>query len=324
MKVAVTGGAGFIGRATVEALLSRGHEVLVIDDLSTSGYKALGETYNIEKKHPGRLFIVVEDVSKKGVLREAVKSVGWKGVDAIVHLAAIASVELCNSEPRRCREVNIRGTINVARDSIIVGARHLVYASSAAVYGNPSSLPVSEDHPLRPISLYGYTKLRGEEVLLSLASSSNVKVSILRYFNVYGPGMNPAYAGVILRFVEAFARGEKPVIYGDGAQTRDFVHVRDVAEANIAVIEEGVGGVYNIGTGVETSIIDLCRTIARLASRRCEPVYKEPRKGDIRRSVADISKARENLKWSPKVSLKQGLAELLSSYNLRANPNGSL
>ncbi len=313
MLVAVTGGAGFIGRATVKLLLERGHEVLVVDDFSSSSPEALKDVEH-HLRAPGRgLRVVRVDVSRRGSLKRAISHAGWGSLDAVVHLAAVASVDRCRLDPYRCYQVNVLGSLSVAEDSIDLGADRLVYASSAAVYGEPESLPISEDHPARPISLYGYTKLHGEHVLLAVARERGVRVSLLRYFNVYGPGMNPEYAGVVSRFIEAISMGASPVIYGDGLQTRDFVHVEDVAEANVLAAERGAEGVYNIGTGVETSIIELCRLIARLYGRKCDPVYAEARRGDIRRSVADASRAREFLGWIPRIGLEEGLSRLIQS-----------
>ena len=318
MLVAVTGGAGFIGRATVGLLLERGHDVLVVDDFSSSSpawLEAVGDRRTSRNVH-----VVRADVSRRGSLRRAVESVGWSRLDAVIHLAAIAGVDRCSLDPYRCYEVNALGSLSVAEDSAALGARLIVYASSAAVYGEPERLPISEDHPTRPLGLYGYTKLHGEQVLQALTRERGVRVAILRYFNVYGPGMNPEYAGVVARFVEAISRGERPVIHGDGSQTRDFVHVRDVAEANVLAMERGAGGVYNIGTGVETSIIGLCRLIARLSGGKCDPVYTEPRRGDIRRSVADASRARRVLGWSPRVKLEEGLLGLIRSLGSMPRP----
>jgi UDP-glucose 4-epimerase len=199
---------------------------------------------------------------------------------------------------------NAAATARVARQCAETGA-HLVYISSAAVYGEPQRLPIDENHPTRPLSPYGLSKLAGEQAAQMLAPGA----AILRLFNVYGPGQTGPYAGVVSKFIERAKRGLPPVIYGDGTQTRDFIHVADVAQFVEIILDRGAAGVFNVGTGRAVSIRELAAVVMRLAGLGGEPLYGPPRAGDIKHSAADVSKARA-LGWEPRVPLEEGLRRL--------------
>jgi UDP-glucose 4-epimerase len=196
----------------------------------------------------------------------------------------------------------------VAKQCAKTGAR-LIHISSAAVYGEPQRLPIDEGHPMRPLSPYGLSKLAGEQMTQMLAPGA----AVLRLFNVYGPGQTGTYAGVISKFVERAKRGLPPVIYGDGTQTRDFIHVADVARLVEVVLDRGAAGVYNVGTGRAVSIRELAAIVMRLAGLGGEPLYAPPRPGDIKHSAADVSKAK-SLGWQPQMPLEEGLRELWTTW----------
>jgi len=307
-SVLVTGGAGFIGSNTVAKLVelrSRGlvgaDEIIAVDNFYS------GSPSNLDDVR-GSVAVVEADVRRPEQLEEAARG---RGVDRILHLAAIVSVEEAYENPRLAFETNVLGTLNALELARRLDAVRFVYASSVAVYGEPVEVPIRESHPTRPVNLYGLTKLMGELLALQYSRDYGLDVVCLRYLNVYGPRMRGGpYGGVVYKFVSALARGERPVIYGDGMQTRDFVYVEDVADANVrALFAELSGGsrVLNIGTGRETSIIELLRIISGILGVEARPEFRPPRRGDVRRSVADITLAREVLGWEPRTSLEEGL-----------------
>jgi len=297
MRILITGGAGFIGHHTALHLRSRGYDVVVYDTLERASERAVArlreagiQIYRRDVREPARL----EDF------------------DAVVHCAAYVDVSESMAKPREYFENNVVGTASMAKASADAGAL-FIYISSASVYGDPVELPISEAHPLRPISPYGASKAMGEQVVELFSKIYGLRYVILRLFNVYGPGQNPSYAGVISRFVENARKGLPPRIYGDGSQTRDFIHVEDVARAiELAIVKEPVGQVFNIASGRRISILELARLVMRLAGVGGEPVFDRPRLGDIRHSFADISKARKILGFEPRVPIERGIEELLA------------
>ena len=302
MRVVVTGGAGFIGSWTVEELVRAGHEVVVLDDLSTGDVGNLASVIN-------EVELVRCDVTNISAVSDVF---GEVRPDAVIHLAAVVGVDEVAEDPVRGFGINAVGTLNVLEASRRHGVGRFVYASSAAVYGDPVTLPISEEHPLRPKNVYGASKLSGEALALGYGGNYGLSVAVLRYFNAYGPRMRPGpYAGVVRKFVEAVLAGEPITIFGDGEQTRDFVYVRDVARANLAALESGAEGVFNIGTGKPTKITDLAEEVMRAVGRSVPIRHAPPRPGDIRHSYADISRAREVLGWEPRTGLDEGLKELI-------------
>jgi len=289
MKVAVTGSAGFLGFHVTGMLKKLGHEVVEIDKI-----------YEVDVRNYEKLV----DIFKKG------------DVEAVVHCAALVSVEESVRKPLEYVDNNVLGTVSVLKSAVDTGVEKVVYISSAAVYGNPKYLPVDEEHPLEPISPYGATKLAGEILVKAFHETYGLKYVILRPFNIYGPGQNPAYAGVINKFVERISRNLPPVIYGDGLQTRDFVYVEDVAEAVVKAVEKPLSGeILNIATGKPVKIIDLANLIIELLkAEHLKPVFEKPRPGDIRHSYASPLKAKEKLEWKPKVSLRDGLKKTIEWF----------
>ena len=302
MKVLVTGGAGFIGSATVDLLLEEGYSVAVVDDLST------GKASNID---PRATFYKM-DITRKGLE----KVLRREQADGIVHAAAQPQVRRSLGDPIFDARVNILGTVNLLLGC--KGVEKFVYASSGgAVYGEPRYLPMDEDHPVAPLSPYGLSKYVAEGYLKVLR---DLPYTVLRYGNVYGPRQDPdGEAGVVAIFAGRLLRGERPTIFGDGKQTRDFVYVGDVARANLLAMEKGEG-VLNIGSGRETSVLEVLETLEALTGRETEPVYAPPVEGEVRHICLGIGKARRVLGWRPTVQFSDGAARLLEHLTSRNSP----
>jgi len=304
MLYLVTGGAGFIGSHLTERLLADGHAVRILDNFST------GKRENIPAA-PG-VEVIEGDVGDFETVRQAMQ-----GVDYVFHEAAIASVPETVGNPLASERVNYRGTLNILETARHAGVKRVVFACSAAVYGDLPELPKREDMPLRPLSPYAVDKLASEHACQVYTHLYGLEAVALRYFNVFGPRQDPSspYSGVISIFSDHLRQGKQPAIYGDGEQTRDFVFVADVVEANIRAASSpaAVGRAINIATGSTLSINDLLRTICRIQGQPFEPGYRPGRQGDIRHSRADISLARELLEWEPAVEFETGLRELFKS-----------
>jgi UDP-glucose 4-epimerase len=298
-RILVTGGAGFIGSFLVRELVSQGFEVRVLDNLSTGSLSNLREVLDFVEFIKG-------DIRKEKIVEKSIK-----GVEAIVHLAALIDVAESIEKPDLYFDVNVRGTFNLAKASKSVSA--FIFASSCAVYGDPVRMPITEDHPLNPKSPYAATKIAGETFVNSYSSLYGYRHVIFRFFNVYGPRQSKAYAGVISEFIKRISKGEPPVIFGDGEQTRDFVYVRDVVRAVILSLKnDGASGVYNIGSGTSITINELARLILRIMNREdLKPVHTTPRPGDIRHSHSSIERAKQDLIYSPTTSLEDGIKELI-------------
>lgn len=302
-RAVVTGGAGFIGSHLVDELLRRGIDITVLDNLES------GKLENI-RKHMGRkgFCFIRGDIRDRQVVKEMIKD-----VDVVVHLAALTSVPQSFEYPSLYNEVNVVGTLNLLEASLNSDVKLFVYASSCAVYGNPKMPPIKESHILRPNSPYAITKMTAESYMQLYYEEFGLSTVCLRYFNVYGPRQfHNQYAGVIVRFLECIKKNKPLVVFGDGRQTRDFVHVKDLVEAHMLVIKNDVGGeTFNVGTGTATTINELADMLVEVTKNTSPKiVHTKPRKGDIRQSVADISKAKEKLQYLPKVSLREGLKDL--------------
>lgn len=296
IRVLITGGAGFIGHNVAIHLSSRGYDVIVLDNLERASKWAL------EKLEEHGIRIIRRDVRDPTDLR---------GFDVVIHCAAYVDVEESFSKPAEYFDNNVVGTASIAKASSDSGS-FFIYISSASVYGDPRVIPIPEDHVIRPISPYGASKAMGEEVLELYSRIYGLRYITLRLFNVYGPGQNPSYAGVITRFIESVSMGRPPTIYGDGSQTRDFIHVLDVARAiELAIEKRPFGEAINIGSGRSISILELAKIVMRLAKIEGEPFFERKRPGDIMHSCADIRKAREILGFEPRISLEDGINELL-------------
>ena len=302
----VTGGAGFIGSNIVEELVRRGERVRILDNFST------GKRENIA------LFLedvelIESDLRHLDTVRQATE-----GVDYILHQGAIPSVPKSIDNPLATDESNVRGTLNLlvaARDARV---KRVVYASSSATYGDTPTLPKTERMKPAPLSPYAVSKLAGEHYCQVFYQVYGLETVALRYFNVFGPRQDPTsqYAAVIPKFVTAMLRGEHPVIYGDGEQTRDFSHVTNVVQANLlAATVPGVGGqVFNIACGQRYNLLELVATINRILGTDIAPVHTAPRAGDIKHSLADIARAREMLGYQVEVEFEEGLRRLIVWY----------
>jgi len=303
-RILVTGGAGFIGSHLVDRLMADEFDVVVLDNF----YR--GKLENIIShlsKH--NFYLVKGDVRKKTDVKKALKDVNY-----VFHLAAVVDVETSIKNPILVNNVNINGTLNVLEESLKFNVDKFVYISSCSVYGEPIYLPIDEEHPTRPISPYGVTKLAAESYCKVFYRLYGLKTTSLRLFNVYGPRQRGEdYASVITKFVEKLKCGQPPVIFGDGKQTRDFVNIKDIIEALVSVLkcEQCIGEVFNIGSGVETSVNELAKKLINIFGLQIKPLYLNPRAGDIRRSCADINKAKSFFRFKATVSLDSGLNMLI-------------
>jgi UDP-glucose 4-epimerase len=304
--VVITGGAGFIGSYLAEELLKRRCKVIILDDLSTGKLENIRHLIDTKGSRNSAEFI-------RGSITDfaLVKNV-FRGIDYVFHQAAIPSVLRSIEHPRATHEANITGTLNVLLAAKDNGVKKVIYASSCAVYGDTPTLPVREDMFPNPQSPYAVTKLAGEYYCQVFHQVYGLPTVCLRYFNVYGPRQDPSsqYAAVIPLFIRKVLDDRPPVIFGDGRQTRDFAFVKDVAEANILAAESDAAGVYNIGKGERVSINRLARLVIKLVGNGVEPVHEESRPGDIKHSLADISKARQ-FGYNPKYNLEEGLRETI-------------
>ena len=311
-RILVTGGAGFIGSHTTDALLNAGVETWVLDKFSTGSLRNLSRWRNDKRLH-----IVRGEVANFRLLVKLAKK-----VDGITHLAAQVSPYVSMTNPELTNVVNVNGTLNVLRAGQQEDVQRIVYASSSSVYGQLQRTRMRENEPTTPITPYGVSKLAGEKYCQAFSRAFDLPTISLRYFNVFGirQSSNP-YSGVIAIFAKALTDGRSPIIYGDGRQTRDFTHVTDVVNANLLALQshKGIGETFNIGTGRPTSINQLYSLIARISARHdIHPIHKTKRPGDITASCADISMARTRLKFKPAIKLENGLAELLNWLESRA------
>lgn len=297
-NVLVTGGAGFIGYHVVKRLLRLGCRVTIVDNLSNQNENYLHNPFGKDVK------LYQTDIRDTEGLVDIVRQ---EKIDSCVHLAAKISVAESMKNPFETLDVNVRGTLSVLTACAESNVEDFAFASSAAVYGEPQRIPIPENHILSPSSPYGASKGAGEALVTSFKNSGRISnAAILRFFNVFGPGQSPEYAGVITRFSDRLSKGLPPVIFGDGRQTRDFVHVDDVARAIVLSVEARVSGTFNVGTGMPVSLNDLAQFLARMHNCSIEPVYSDPRSGDIRHSCADITAIKGAIPFSP-VGLAQSI-----------------
>ena len=299
MKYVVTGGAGFIGSHLTKILVDQGHKVTVIDNLRT------GKKENLESMKE-KIIFVKGDILDNKLLNETIMD-----VDGVFHQAALASVQDSFSKPDEYNEVNVNGTENILKLAKKNDFK-IVYASSSSVYGNPESIPIKESDSKNPINPYAETKLRKEELAIKY-SKMGVKVIGLRYFNVFGKGQSREYAGVLKLFLEKIRDGLAPKINGDGTQFRDFVYVEDVARANIMSMKSDVDHeFFNVGTNTSITILDLAKTIIKYSNLDIEPIFGPALKGDVMKTIADISLIKEKIGWEPKVVLEDWIKEIVS------------
>lgn len=302
MKVLITGGAGFIGSHVVEECLSHNYEVIVVDNFSTGNINNISDVCKVYQ-------VDINDSQLEKVFE-------LEKPDMVIHLAAQASVMQSLEDPVADGEINILGTLKLLEYARIHTVKKVVLASSAAVYGNPVELPVNEEAPLDPLSFYSLSKRAGEQYVQLYESLYDLPCCILRFSNVYGPRQNPlGEAGVVSIFINQLIHREEISIYG-GQQTRDFVYVKDVAKACLRAIESTKTGVYNISSCSEISINDLFSITSLLAGISMEPQKYPVRQGEIQQSVLANDKAKKELNWKNTYSLKEGLKETISTYQL--------
>jgi UDP-glucose 4-epimerase len=306
MKFLVTGGAGFIGSHIVKALVGRGKEVRVLDNLST------GRLENIEKLLP-RITLMQADIRDRSAVDKAVQQ-----IDVVLHQAALPSVPRSVKDPVGSHEVNVGGTLSLLEAARRGGVKRFIFASSSSVYGDAAVGRKREDIPADPVSPYALTKHAGEQYCRIYSRLYGLETICLRYFNVFGPHQDPLseYAAVIPAFIRRIRRGEPPVIFGDGEQSRDFTYVDNVVVANLlAVKARGVaGGVFNIAGGRGITVNQLARTLGRLMGFKGDAIHVESRPGDVLHSRADISRAREDLGFSVRVGFEEGLQKTVRYF----------
>ena len=298
MKVLVTGGAGFIGSHVVDELIKNGYQVVVLDNLST------GKKQNINMEAQ---FYQADITSPEITMIFEIEKPEY-----LIHHAAQINVQSSMDDPTQDAMINILGTVNLLETAVKFGVRKVIYASSAAAYGNPLYLPIDENHSIAPMSFYGLSKYTSERYIELFAKEHQLRYSILRYANVYGPRQDPkGEAGVVSIFIDKILNNESPLIYGDGLQTRDFIYVKDVALANVMALESPDNGVFNVSSFKQTTIIDLLGIINEIVHKKISPLYNPMRHGDIIHSYLDNSLAFSILGWRPVHNLKTGIEELL-------------
>lgn len=305
MKVMVTGGAGFIGSHVVDRLVLEGQEVVVVDNLSTGKRRNLNRAARFYKTD-------IQSRRLERVFRNERPSV-------VMHLAAQMDVRKSVEDPVFDAQVNILGMLNVLEQAVKHGVRRIIFSSSGgAIYGEQEMFPASETHVTQPLSPYGLSKLCGEQYLSYYQRIGGVQMVNLRYANVYGPRQDPhGEAGVVAIFIQKLLNNEQAIINGNGRQTRDFVFVDDVVEANLAVMGQETQGTYNVGTGMETSINDLFRILIEHTGSRCKELHGPAKNGEQARSVIDSTKLRHDLSWEPRVELTEGLKRTVAYFRER-------
>lgn len=307
MKFLVTGGAGFIGSNIVKELLHRGHFVRVLDNFST------GKRENVNEFRNKKSFELIEgDLRSFHIVRNAIKD-----IDYVLHQGALPSVPRSVNDPITTNDVNILGTLNILEAAKEMDVKRVVYASSSSVYGNNENLPKREDQAVAPLSPYAISKYTGERYCQVYHQIYGLETVCLRYFNVFGPNQDPnsEYSAVIPKFIRIMKKGKAPLIYGDGTQSRDFTYVSNNVVANILACEigEAAGKVYNIACGESYTLLQLVSYINELLGSDIEPLFTDPRPGDVKHSRADISLARAELGFQVQIPFREGLQSFLEN-----------
>jgi len=302
MKVMVTGGAGFIGSNLVDRLITEGHQVVVVDDLSTGSRDNLNPEATFYQQD-------IRDESLEKVFAD-------EGVEAIFHLAAQMDVRKSVADPVYDAQVNVLGTINLLQSGMRHGLKKFVYASTGgAVYGEPQFMPVTEDHPINPDCPYGISKHTVEHYLYVYNRLQGLNWTALRYPNVFGPRQNPhGEAGVVAIFIQLLTAGKQCTIFGDGSKTRDYVYIDDVVQANIVALERGDNTCYNLGRGTQVSDFTIFDTVRKSLGLDDEPHFEDVRAGEIFHICLEAKKIREQLGWTPTVTLEDGVARTIEWY----------
>jgi nucleoside-diphosphate-sugar epimerase len=317
-NVLVTGGAGFIGSNLTEALLKKGHRVRVLDNFST------GKKENLLFAERFSSFEMVEgDIRDRAVCQTAMRNVEY-----VFHQAALPSVQRSVEDPLTTHMVNAVGTLNVLLATKEAGVRKVIYASSSSIYGDTPTLPKVETMPSNPLSPYALQKQVGEKYCRLFSQLYGLETVSLRYFNVFGPKQDPAsiYSAVIPRFINALLRRKSPTIFGDGEQSRDFTYIDNVVHANLLAMsaEDCQGEAMNIACGSRASLNQLWEILAGIVGSEVAPVYSEARKGDVKHSLADISKAKQLLNYDPLVGIETGLARTVEYFKNRPNDTSTI
>jgi len=307
-KVLVIGGAGFIGSHLTEALLQEGHRVRVLDDFST------GKRENLifDKEYPS-LEIIEGDIRHLAICQKAMKDIEY-----VFHQAALPSVQRSVEDPLGSNAVNVGGTLNIlfaAREETV---KRVIYASSSSIYGDTPTLPKHEEMPSHPLSPYALQKYIGEQYCRLFYQLYGLETVSLRYFNIFGPKQDPnsIYSAVIPKFIDALLQGVPPIIFGDGEQSRDFTYIENVVQANLLAMsaEHLHGEAINVACAEKTSLNQLLNILRKILGSKLSPVYEEPRKGDVRHSLADIRKGKDILNYEPKVGIKLGLRKTVDFF----------
>lgn len=306
----VTGGAGFIGSHIVDALVERGETVRVLDDFSTGKRENLDPSYD-------HVELVEGSLTDPDMVRDAVD-----GVDYVLHQGALPSVPRSVADPARSNEVNVTGTLNVLLAARDAGVRRVVYAASSSAYGDSATLPKHEEMPANPLSPYAASKLAGEHYFRAFHQVYGLDTVCLRYFNVFGPRQDPAnqYAAVIPKFITMMLQGQRPTIYGDGTQSRDFTYVENVVQANLlacGALAEVAGSVLNTACGEGHTLVQLVSLLNGILGTELSPRFEQARLGDVEHSRADISRAQALLGYSPEVLFREGLAKTVAWFRRR-------
>ncbi len=302
MKILVTGGAGFIGSNIVDALVENGHDVVVVDNLY------MGRLKNLNPKAKFYLLdLQAAEISKLFALEK---------FDVVYHEAAQMDVRRSVENPVFDASVNVLGTLNILQNAVQTGVKKVIFASTGgAVYGEQDYFPADEEHPTRPVSPYGITKLTVEKYLFFYKLTYGLEHVILRYANVYGPRQNPfGEAGVVAIFIEKMLTGGQPIINGDGKQTRDFVYVGDVVRANLLALEYPGSNTFNVGTGKETDVNTIFRELNKIIGQNLPEKHGPAKEGEQQRSVIDYSKIKNVLGWKPEITLEEGLRKTVDYF----------
>jgi len=301
MRILVTGGAGFIGSHVVDRYIELGHEVAVIDDLST------GREQNINPRAKFYRKSICDDLSN--VFTDFAPEI-------LNHHAAQVNVRRSVENPSHDAEVNVIGSINLYRCAVAVGCRKIIYASSGgAMYGEPENIPAGEETPANPLCPYGCSKYAAEKYLQLFGRLYDISFTTLRYANVYGPRQDPhGEAGVVAIFSQLLFAGQRPTIFGDGSKTRDYVFVKDIVEANVLAVDRGDGRAYNVGTGRPTTDDEIFAAVRRAAGVDVEPIHTDFRPGEVRHIALDASRIKNELGWQAATPLEQGIPSAVDYY----------
>lgn len=305
-NVLVTGGYGFIGSHLVKELLSRNYRVSVVDIKNGESNIGSAKFYQVDIRNKEKL----SDIVKK------------ERIDTCIHLAASVSVWQSIKHPEQTMDINVNGTTAVLDACAHNNVSNFIFASSAAVYGDPILLPLKEEHPLKPLSPYGVSKMAGERRITTYNSENQIPHAVsLRFFNVYGEGQTAEYAGVITKFAERLSMGLPPIVYGNGSQTRDFVSVQDVVRAIVLAANSEASGIFNVGSGRPVSIMELATQMIKIAGLDLEPVFHEAKEGDILHSHADTTKSAEVLHFIANEKLHAALERVMKPMLFRTRNN---